>query len=181
MGASASAACKKNSRAGMARLDPTGDAHGQGPRPRNRARRSVPLDTPTDLKPGRRRGRVAGAQAPCLADTFALYLKTKNFHWHVERTAFSRLSPAPRRAGRADLRRSTDDIAERRAEDRRHDLAVHRADRLSSARHGQQRGLRASRRDAARADGNDNKAFAGEPPRRPMSSATSTTTSPPRA
>ena len=46
-------------------------------------RKAAPsLDTPTDLR-----------QTPCseisaklnaiLADTFALYLKTKNFHWHV--------------------------------------------------------------------------------------------------
>ncbi|WP_210497396.1 Dps family protein [Microvirga antarctica] len=40
------------------------------------------LDTPTDLKPD---GVAAVSKAlnALLADTFALYLKTKNFHWHV--------------------------------------------------------------------------------------------------
>ena len=40
------------------------------------------LDTPTDLKPD---GVAAVSQAlnTLLADTFALYLKTKNFHWHM--------------------------------------------------------------------------------------------------
>ena len=41
-----------------------------------------PLDTPTDLKPNDVRS-VAEALNSSLADCFALYLKTKNFHWHV--------------------------------------------------------------------------------------------------
>jgi starvation-inducible DNA-binding protein len=40
------------------------------------------LDTPTDLSPEATRD-VAAALNALLADTFALYLKTKNFHWHV--------------------------------------------------------------------------------------------------
>jgi starvation-inducible DNA-binding protein len=40
------------------------------------------LDTPTDLSPEAVR-EVAAALNGLLADTFALYLKTKNFHWHV--------------------------------------------------------------------------------------------------
>jgi starvation-inducible DNA-binding protein len=40
------------------------------------------LDTPTDL-PEKAVSAVAAALNPLLADTFALYLKTKNFHWHV--------------------------------------------------------------------------------------------------
>ena len=40
------------------------------------------LDTPTDLSPEARR-QISGALNVVLADTFALYLKTKNFHWHV--------------------------------------------------------------------------------------------------
>jgi starvation-inducible DNA-binding protein len=40
------------------------------------------LKTPTDL--GRDNVRsVAGALNAILADSYALYLKTKNFHWHV--------------------------------------------------------------------------------------------------
>ena len=44
--------------------------------------RSAPLRTPTDLKPEGTR-EIAGALNILLADMFALYLKTKNFHWHV--------------------------------------------------------------------------------------------------
>jgi starvation-inducible DNA-binding protein len=40
------------------------------------------LRTSTDL-PAEAVGAVTGAINPLLADTFALYLKTKNFHWHV--------------------------------------------------------------------------------------------------
>ena len=41
-----------------------------------------PLDTPTDLA-SNAVGTVADALNAILADSFALYLKTKNFHWHV--------------------------------------------------------------------------------------------------
>src|SRR3989441_7636218 len=47
-----------------------------------KARRTAPLATPTDLKPNAVRD-LAGALNALLADMFALYLKTKNFHWHV--------------------------------------------------------------------------------------------------
>jgi len=45
-------------------------------------RRKAPLATPTDLKSNAVRD-LSGALTTLLADTFALYLKTKNFHWHV--------------------------------------------------------------------------------------------------
>jgi starvation-inducible DNA-binding protein len=45
-------------------------------------RRTAALDTPTDLKPNAVRD-ISGALNILLADMFALYLKTKNFHWHV--------------------------------------------------------------------------------------------------
>ncbi len=41
-----------------------------------------PLVTPTDLKHEATRD-VAGVMNAILADVFALYLKTKNFHWHM--------------------------------------------------------------------------------------------------
>jgi starvation-inducible DNA-binding protein len=44
--------------------------------------RKAPLATPTDLKPDAVRD-IAGALNILLADMFGLYLKTKNFHWHV--------------------------------------------------------------------------------------------------
>lgn len=40
------------------------------------------LETPTDLGSNATKD-IAGALNAVLADTFALYLKTKNFHWHV--------------------------------------------------------------------------------------------------
>ena len=40
------------------------------------------LDTPTDLA-SNAANSVADALNGILADSFALYLKTKNFHWHV--------------------------------------------------------------------------------------------------
>ena len=40
------------------------------------------LDTPTDLS-RQCRPEISSALNALLADTFALYLKTKNFHWHV--------------------------------------------------------------------------------------------------
>jgi starvation-inducible DNA-binding protein len=40
------------------------------------------LGTPTDLKPEATRD-ISAALAGLLADVFALYLKTKNFHWHI--------------------------------------------------------------------------------------------------
>jgi starvation-inducible DNA-binding protein len=42
----------------------------------------APLTTPTDLKAAATRD-IAGAMNAVLADVFALYLKTKNFHWHM--------------------------------------------------------------------------------------------------
>lgn len=47
-----------------------------------KARQRTPLATPTDLSPEATRD-VAGAMNALLADAFALYLKTKNFHWHL--------------------------------------------------------------------------------------------------
>jgi starvation-inducible DNA-binding protein len=45
-------------------------------------RRKAPLATPSDLGSNAVRD-VSAALNALLADTFALYLKTKNFHWHV--------------------------------------------------------------------------------------------------
>jgi starvation-inducible DNA-binding protein len=45
-------------------------------------RRLAPLDTPTDLKRNAVTD-ISGALNILLADVFALYLKTKNFHWHM--------------------------------------------------------------------------------------------------
>jgi starvation-inducible DNA-binding protein len=47
-----------------------------------RQRRDAPLTTPTDLNPSATKDVTAALNA-ILADVFALYLKTKNFHWHM--------------------------------------------------------------------------------------------------
>jgi starvation-inducible DNA-binding protein len=46
------------------------------------SRRDAPLLTPTDLNRTATKD-VSGAMNAILADVFALYLKTKNFHWHM--------------------------------------------------------------------------------------------------
>jgi starvation-inducible DNA-binding protein len=47
-----------------------------------RKRRTAPLNTPTDLSASAVRD-ITGALNALAADMFALYLKTKNFHWHI--------------------------------------------------------------------------------------------------
>jgi starvation-inducible DNA-binding protein len=48
----------------------------------NNAKPTARLTTPTDLGANAQKD-IAGALNALLADTFALYLKTKNFHWHI--------------------------------------------------------------------------------------------------
>jgi len=45
-------------------------------------KREAPLATPTDLTRSASKD-ISGAMNAILADVFALYLKTKNFHWHL--------------------------------------------------------------------------------------------------
>src|SRR6478609_11667124 len=45
-------------------------------------RTSPDLDTPTDL-PRAAVDKISASLNTLLADAFALYVKTKNFHWHV--------------------------------------------------------------------------------------------------
>ena len=45
-------------------------------------KKEASLITPTDLGPQATKD-IAGAMNAILADVFALYLKTKNFHWHM--------------------------------------------------------------------------------------------------
>src|SRR6476660_9714973 len=47
-----------------------------------KTRRTAALATPTDLKSSATKD-ISAALNVLLADMFALYLKTKNFHWHV--------------------------------------------------------------------------------------------------
>ena len=47
-----------------------------------KALRNAPLHTPSDLS-AQATTDIAGALTGLLADMFALYIKTKNFHWHL--------------------------------------------------------------------------------------------------
>lgn len=47
-----------------------------------REKRLAPLKTPTSLSEAATRD-ISAALTTLLADVFALYIKTKNFHWHV--------------------------------------------------------------------------------------------------
>ena len=51
-------------------------------REETKQRRAAPLKTPTDLGAAATKD-LSAALNVLLADLFALYLKTKNFHWHV--------------------------------------------------------------------------------------------------
>jgi starvation-inducible DNA-binding protein len=50
--------------------------------PLKRSRPAANLDTPTDLD-DKAVAAISKALNTILADAFALYLKTKNFHWHI--------------------------------------------------------------------------------------------------
>ena len=52
---------------------------------------SPDLDTPTDMPP-QAVEKISTALNVLSADTFALYLKTKNFHWNVSGPPLPRLS-----------------------------------------------------------------------------------------
>lgn len=74
-------------------------------------RQKVKLDTPTDLGSNATRD-LSGALNALLADVFALYVKTKNFHWHVSGPHFRGLHLLfDEHAG--ELFAMTDEIAER--------------------------------------------------------------------
>ena len=75
------------------------------------ARRKAPLQTPTDLNSNAVKNVSAGLNQ-LLADTFALYLKTKNFHWHVSGVHFRDFHLLFDEHG-DQIFAMTDDIAER--------------------------------------------------------------------
>jgi starvation-inducible DNA-binding protein len=57
------------------------------PSARTNGQKKEPFDIPTDIS---REGvsEIAGELRHLLADTFALYVKTKNFHWHMSGAHF---------------------------------------------------------------------------------------------
>ena len=75
------------------------------------ARRMAPLATPTNLTTNATKD-IAGALNLVLADVFSLYLKTKNFHWHVSGPHFRDYHRLLDEQG-AQIFAMTDAIAER--------------------------------------------------------------------
>jgi starvation-inducible DNA-binding protein len=76
-----------------------------------KARRKAALDTPTNLTTNATTD-ISGALNALLADMFALYLKTKNFHWHVSGPHFRDYHLMLDEHGE-QIFATTDDIAER--------------------------------------------------------------------
>jgi starvation-inducible DNA-binding protein len=76
-----------------------------------RSKSPTALDTPTDLNPADVKA-VSDALNGLLADSYALYLKTKNFHWHVSGPHFRDYHLLLDEQA-ADILGSTDDMAER--------------------------------------------------------------------
>lgn len=73
--------------------------------------RKEALHTPSSL-PTNASVEISGALSLLLADTFALYLKTKNFHWHMSGPSFRDYHLLLDEQG-GELFAMTDDIAER--------------------------------------------------------------------
>ena len=112
-------------------------------------RRKAPLQTPTDLGSNASRD-ITGALNVLLADVFALYLKTKNFHWHVSGPHFRDYHLMFDE--QADqIFATTDDIAERVRKIGGHHAAFDRRDRPAPAHPRQRRRLCRSARHAGRA------------------------------
>src|SRR5262245_33541946 len=76
-----------------------------------RARRKAALDTPTDLTSNATHD-ISAALTTLLADMFALYVKTKNFHWHISGPHFRDYHLMLDEQGE-QVFDTTDDIAER--------------------------------------------------------------------
>lgn len=76
-----------------------------------KTRRKAPLKTPNSLGDNAARD-ISAALTALLADMFALYLKTKNFHWHVSGPRFRDLHLMLDEQG-AEIFATTDAIAER--------------------------------------------------------------------
>ncbi|MGN6584267.1 MAG: Dps family protein [Rhizobiaceae bacterium] len=76
-----------------------------------RKHRKAPLDTPSNLGSNASRD-IAAALTALLADVFALYVKTKNFHWHMSGPHFRDYHLLLDEQS-AQIFAMTDDIAER--------------------------------------------------------------------
>ncbi|MEA3021232.1 MAG: starvation-inducible DNA-binding protein [Alphaproteobacteria bacterium] len=76
-----------------------------------KSRRTAPLGTPTNLASDATRD-LSAALTTLLADFFALYIKTKNFHWHMSGPHFRDYHLLLDEQA-AQIFAATDDIAER--------------------------------------------------------------------
>src|SRR6202034_28524 len=74
-------------------------------------RRKAPMATPSDIEPGAVKD-ISAALNALLADVFSLYIKTKNFHWHMSGPHFRDYHLLLDEHG-DQLYAMTDDIAER--------------------------------------------------------------------
>ena len=91
-----------------------------------KSRRTAALQTPTTLGANATKD-ISAALTTLLADVFTLYLKTKNFHWHMSGPHFRDYHLMLDEQADADLR---DHRRHRRArpQDRRHHPAFDRRD-----------------------------------------------------
>ena len=81
------------------------------PQPAAESARTARINTPTDL--GEKASKeISAALAVLLADVFALYIKTKNFHWHLSGPHFRDYHLMFDEQGE-QIFAMTDDIAER--------------------------------------------------------------------
>jgi starvation-inducible DNA-binding protein len=80
-------------------------------KPSSASRRKASINPPTDLGANATRD-IAAALTTLLADVFALYVKTKNFHWHISGPHFRDYHLMLDEQG-DQLFAITDDIAER--------------------------------------------------------------------
>jgi starvation-inducible DNA-binding protein len=76
-----------------------------------KARRKLPLDTPSHFADNAIKD-LSGALTALLADFFAVYIKTKNFHWHMSGPHFRDYHLLLDEQG-DQIFAATDDIAER--------------------------------------------------------------------
>ena len=117
--------------ASCSRLQPQDDRREQSQSPRY-----APQDSPFPRHPDRPLEEavreISAELNAILADSFALYLKTKNFHWHVSGPHFRDYHLLLDEQGGADFR---DHRRHRRAraQDRRHHAALDRPDQQAAA------------------------------------------------
>jgi starvation-inducible DNA-binding protein len=114
--------------------------------------KAVPeLDTPTDMPPAAV-DKISASLNTLLADAFALYVKTKNFHWHVSGRHFHDYHLLLDEQSDA-IFATTDQLAERVR--KLGGVTLRSIGEISKRQTimDKQRGLRPAARDAARIDG----------------------------